>query len=100
TGTLGIRRLLITEVISGAGETSNPGAWAPMVQKREYGGVAWIMWPEDGSLSLFSVSVGFDGEYKEINKKGIGKRGGRIVLHIRHINVTPGISIHKAIIKI
>ena len=58
------------------------------------------MWPEDGSLSLFSVSVGFDGEYKEINKKGIGKRGGRIVLHIRHINVTPGISIHKAIIKI
>ena len=58
------------------------------------------MWPEDGSLSLFSVSVRFDGEYKEINKKGIGKRGGRIVLHIQRINVTLGISIHKAIIKI
>ena len=58
------------------------------------------MWPEDGSLSLFSVSVGFDGEHKEINKKGIGKGGGRIVLHIRRINVTLEISIHKAIIKI
>ena len=58
------------------------------------------MWLEDGSLSLFSVSVGFDREYKERNKKGIRKRGGGIVLHIQHINVTLGISIHKAIIKI